>query len=64
MWRRASFRGRDVAGAKPLCATLLRTVGLMLSRFDAAAQPIAGFVAGPFALAVHELGTYAAGDTA
>jgi hypothetical protein len=53
-----------VAGAKPLCAASLRTVGLMLSRFDAAAQPIAGFVAGPFALAVHELGTYVAGDTA
>ncbi len=54
----ATFRGRDVPGAPPLCGSSLRCLGLMLSRFDATGKPMQTFVPGRFALEVHALGTY------
>ena len=47
-------------GAPPLAASPLRRVGVMLSRFDGRGAAVPSFVAGAFALAVHEMGTYAA----
>jgi hypothetical protein len=61
---RATFRGREVPQAPPLTAARLRSVGLMLSRFDAGGRPFPGFVPGRFALAVSALGTFTAADAA
>jgi hypothetical protein len=47
-----------VANAPPLNAASLRRLGIMLSRFDMAGKALPGFVPGPFALALYELGTY------
>lgn len=47
-----SLRGRVVAGAPPLAARAVRSVGFVLSKVSAAGAPAAGFREGPFSLAV------------